>query len=406
MTTSKDALKALARQASLQPQEQLLAVGRHSRDLQIGIPRETSYQEKRVALVPDSVAVLVNNGHEVVVETNAGKNAFFEDKAYSEAGAKIAYDRKDAFQCDLVLKVAPPSHEEIAMMGHKQTLFSALQLSVQPRDTLKKLMEKKISGIAWDFIQDEEGIYPIVRAMGEIAGNSAIVIAADHLIMGGAGKGLMFGGISGVAPTEVVIIGAGTVAEYACRAALGFGASVKVFDFSIYRLRRLQNDIGRRLFTSVIQPEELKKALENADVAIGALRGSEGRTPVVVTEAMVQGMKEGSVIVDVSIDKGGCFETSEVTNHTNPTFVKYGVTHYCVPNLASRVSRTASIALSNVFTPLILNIGKHGGCASLIKRDLGFRHGVYLYNGTLTNESLGEAFNLPYKDIDLLFAAF
>ncbi len=406
MTSSKDALKALARQASLQPQEQLLAVGRHSRDLQIGIPRETSYQEKRVALVPASVAVLVNNGHEVVVETNAGKNAFFEDKAYSEAGAKIAYDRKDAFQCDLVLKVAPPSHEEIAMMGHKQTLFSALQLSVQPRDTLKKLMEKKISGIAWDFIQDEEGIYPIVRAMGEIAGNSAIVIAADHLIMGGAGKGLMFGGISGVAPTEIVIIGAGTVAEYACRAALGFGASVKVFDFSIYRLRRLQNDIGRRLFTSVIQPEELKKALETADVVIGALRGNEGRTPVVVSEAMVQGMKEGSVIVDVSIDKGGCFETSEVTNHTNPTFVKYGVTHYCVPNLASRVSRTASIALSNVFTPLILNIGKHGGCASLIKRDLGFRHGVYLYNGTLTNESLGEAFNLPYKDIDLLFAAF
>lgn len=406
MVSSKDALKALARQASLQPQEQLLAVGRHSRDLQIGIPRETSYQEKRVALVPDSVAVLVNNGHEVVVETNAGKNAFFEDKAYSDAGAKIAYDRKEAFQCDLVLKVAPPSHEEIAMMGHKQTLFSALQLSVQPRDTLKKLMEKKISGIAWDFIQDEEGIYPIVRAMGEIAGNSAIVIAADHLIMGGAGKGLMFGGISGVAPTEIVIIGAGTVAEYACRAALGFGASVKVFDFSIYRLRRLQNDIGRRLFTSVIQPEELKKALENADVVIGALRGNEGRTPIVVTEAMVQGMKEGSVIVDVSIDKGGCFETSEVTNHTNPTYVKYGVTHYCVPNIASRVSRTASIALSNVFTPLILNIGKHGGCASLIKRDLGFRHGVYLYNGTLTNESLGEVFNLPYKDIDLLFAAF
>lgn len=406
MTSSKDALKALARQASLQPQEELLAVGEHSRNLQIGIPRETSYQEKRVALVPDSVAVLVSNGHEVVVETHAGKNAFFDDRAYSEAGAKIAYDRKETFQCDIVLKVAPPSNEEIAMMGHKQTLFSALQLSVQPRDTLKRLMEKKISGIAWDFIQDEEKIYPIVRAMGEIAGNSAVVIAAETISLAGGGKGLMFGGISGVAPTEVVIIGAGTVAEYACRAALGLGASVKVFDFSIYRLRRLQNDIGRRLFTSVIQPEELRKALAQADVAIGALRGSEGRTPTVVSEAMVNGMKEGSVIVDVSIDKGGCFETSEVTNHANPTFVKNGVTHYCVPNIASRVSRTASIALSNVFTPLMLNIGKHGGCASLIKRDLGFRHGVYLYNGTLTNESLGEAFNLPYKDIDLLFAAF
>lgn len=406
MTSSKEALKALARQAALQPQEELMAVGHHSRDLQIGLPRETSYQEKRVALVPDSVAVLVNNGHEVVVETNAGKNAFFDDRAYSEAGAKIAYDRKEVFQCDVVLKVAPPSHEEIGMMGHKQTLFSALQLSVQPRDTLRKLMEKKVSAVAWDFIQDEEGIYPIVRAMGEIAGNAAVVIAAENLSTAGGGKGLMLGGISGVAPTQIVIIGAGTVAEYACRAALGFGASIKVFDFSIYRLRRLQNDIGHRLFTSVIQPEELRKALAEADVAIGALRGNQGRAPTVVTEAMVAGMKEGTVIVDVSIDKGGCFETSTVTNHTNPTFVVHGVTHYCVPNIASRVSRTASIALSNVFTPLLLNIGKHGGCASLIKREMGFRHGVYLYNGTLTNESLGEAFNLPYKDIDLLFAAF
>ncbi len=406
MISSKEALKALARQASLQPQEELMEVGGRNKRLQIGIPKETSYQEKRVGLVPDSVAVLVSNGHEIVVETQAGKNSNFDDRAYSEAGAKIAYDRKEVFQCDLVLKVAPPSTDEISMMGHKQTLFSALQLSVQPRDTLKKLMEKKISAIAWDYIQDEEEKYPVVRAMGEIAGNTAVVIAAEYLSMASKGQGQMFGGISGVAPTEVVIIGAGTVAEYACRAALGFGASVKVFDFSIYRLRRLQNDLAQRLYTSVIQPEELRRALASADVAIGALRSNEGRTPTVVTESMVDGMKEGSVIVDISIDKGGCFETSEVTNHTHPIFVKNGVTHYCVPNIASRVSRTASIALSNIFTPLILNIGEHGGCSSLIKQNMGFRHGVYLYNGTLTNESLGEAFNLPYKDIDLLFAAF
>ncbi len=406
MTSSKEALKALARQVAMQPQEEMLEVGKRGKRLQIGIPRETSYQENRVALTPDAVAVIVNNGHEVVVESNAGKNSHFEDRLYSEAGANIAYDRKEVFQCDLVLKVAPPSHEEIAMMGHKQTLFSALQLSIHPRDTLKKLMEKKISAIAWDYIQDEEGIFPVVRAMGEIAGNAAVVIAAEYLSKGSGGQGLMFGGISGVAPTEVVIIGAGTVGEYATRAALGLGALVKVFDFSIYRLRRLQNDIGQRIYTSVIQPEELRRALAQADVAIGALRSSEGRTPQIVTEAMVNGMKEGSVIVDICIDKGGCFETSEVTNHANPIFRRHGVIHYCVPNVASRVSRTASIALSNVFAPMILNIGKEGGCASLIKKDQGFRHGVYLYNGTLTNESLGEAFNLPYKDIDLLFAAF
>ncbi len=406
MISSKEALKALARQASLQPQEELLEVGKKGKNLQLGIPKETSYQENRVALVPDAVSVLVSNGHEVVIETEAGKNAGYDDRLYSEAGAKIAYDRKEAFQCDIVLKVAPPSTDEIAMMGHKQTLFSALQLSVQPRDTLKQLMRKKISAIAWDYVQDEERKFPVVRAMGEIAGNASIIVAAEYLSRNRGGQGLMLGGISGVAPSEVVIIGAGTVAEYACRAALGFGAVVKVFDFSIYKLRRLQNDLGQRLFTSVIQPEELKRALRTADVAIGALRSVDGRTPTVVTEAMVQEMKEGSVVVDVCADQGGCFETSVATNHTHPTFVKHGVVHYCVPNIASRVSKTASMALSNIFTPLLLNIGKHGGCSSLIKDDPGFRHGVYLYNGTLTNESLGEVFNLPYKDIDLLFAAF
>ncbi len=406
MISSKEALKALARDASLKPQEEMLEVKRSGKRLQIGIPRESSYQENRVAIVPDAVAVLVSNGHEVIVECGAGKNSHFEDRLYSEAGAKIAYERKEVFQSELILKVAPPSHEEIALMGHKVTLFSALQLSVQPRDTLKRLMDKKVSAIAWDYIQDEEEIHTVVRAMGEIAGNAAVVIGAEYLSKGGGGQGLMLGGISGVAPSEVVIIGAGTVAEYATRAALGLGALVKVFDFSIYRLRRLQNAINQRVFTSVIQPEELRRALQQADVVIGALRNVNGRTPTVVTESMVQEMKEGSVIVDISIDKGGCFETSEVTNHSNPVFIKHGVLHYCVPNVASRVSRTASIALSNVFTPILLEIGKEGGCASLIKKDSGFRHGVYLYNGILTNESLGEAFNLPYKDIDLLFAAF
>jgi len=406
MISSKEAIKALARQASLQPKEELLEIGNRGKRLQIGIPCETSYQENRVALIPDAVSVLVNNGHEIVVESQAGKNAYYDDRAYSEAGARIAYDRKEVFQCDLILKVAPPSSEEIDMMGHKQTLFSAIQLSIHPRDTLKKLMQKKVSAIAWDFIQDPDGIYPVVRAMGEIAGNAAVVIAAEYLSKSNGGQGLMLGGISGVVPTEVVIIGAGTVGEYACRAALGMGSIVKVFDFSTSRLRRLQNDVGQRLYTSIIQPEELKRSLMNADVAIGALNSKEGRTPTVATEEMVSMMKEGSIIVDISIDKGGCFETSEPTNHTNPVFKKFGVTHYCVPNVASQVCRTASMALSNIFTPLVLNIGKHGGCTGLIKDDIGFRNGVYLYNGTLTNDSLGEAFNLPYKDIDLLFATF
>jgi alanine dehydrogenase len=405
MLTSKEAMKALAREATMLPQEEMLEVSRKRSNLFIGIPRETTFQEHRVALVPEAVGLLVSNGCRVVVETNAGRDARFEDRDYSEAGAEIAHDRAEVFKANIILKVAPPTDEEIGLMQHKQILFSALQLSVQPQDTLKKLMNKKVSAIAWDFIKDETGIYPIVRAMAEIAGNTSMLIAGEYLSNINDGTGLMLGGISGVAPTEVVIIGAGTAGEFAARAALGLGASVKVFDTTIYRLRRLQTDLGMRLFTSVLQPDELEKALIQADVVVGALRGRDGRTPCVVTEAMVEKMKNGSVIVDISIDQGGCFETSSVTSHTNPVFRTHGVVHYCVPNIASRVSRTASKALSNIFAPLLLSIAEEGGVANLIKQEEGFRHGVYIYNGTLTNEILGQAFNLPYKNIDLLFAA-
>jgi alanine dehydrogenase len=405
MLTSKEAIKALAREAAMLPQEEMLEVSRKKSSLFIGIPRETTFQEHRVALVPEAVNLLVSNGARVIVESNAGRASRFGDRDYSEAGAEIAMDRAEVFKADIILKVAPPTDEEIAMMQHRQTLFSALQLSVQPKDTLKKLMSKKVSAIAWDFIKDETGIYPIVKAMGEIAGNTSMLIAAEYLSNINDGNGLMLGGISGVAPSEVVIIGAGTAGEFAARAALGLGASVKIFDPTIYRLRRLQNDLGTRLFTSVLQPKELEKALINADVVVGALRGRDGRTPCVVTEDMVRKMKNGSVIIDISIDQGGCFETSSVTTHTNPVFKAHGVVHYCVPNIASRVSRTASKALSNIFAPLLLAIAEEGGVANLIKCDEGFRHGVYIYNGTLTNDILGQAFNLPYKDIDLLFAA-
>ncbi len=405
MHGSQEAIKALARDAILTPKEEMLEVRKKKSDLYIGIPRETAFQEHRVALVPQAVQLLVNNGSRVVIETNAGKGARIEDYQYSEAGAEIVYHREAIYQADIILKVAPPTDEEISMMKQKQILISALQLSVQPKDTLKKMMDKKVSAIAWDFIKDETGIFPIVRAMSEIAGNTAMLIAAEYLSNMNDGSGLMLGGISGVAPAEVVIIGAGTAGEFAARGALGLGASVKVFDDTIYRLRRLQNDLGTRLYTSVLQPRVLENAIVNADVVVGALRGKGGRAPCVITEDMVRKMKNGSVIIDISIDQGGCCETSRVTSHTNPVFRKHGVIHYCVPNIASRVSRTASMALSNIFAPVLLNIAEEGGCANLIRKDEGFRHGVYMYNGTLTNEILGLAFNLPYKDIHLLFAA-
>ena len=406
MSAESDLMKQLARESSLLPQEAMVEVGRRKRSLFIGIPKELSFQEHRVPLTPQAVAVLVGRGHEVVIERGAGEAVHYQDSDFSEAGAMVVDSADQVYKADLILKVAPPSHREIEMLRPKQILFSALQLNVQPKDTLRRMMEKKITAVAWDFIKDREGIYPIIRAMGEIAGNTAILIASEQLSSEKGGPGLMLGGISGVAPTEVVVIGAGTVGEFATRAALGLGASVKVFDTSIYRLRRLQNDLGQRLYTSVAQPNEIKSALKRADVAIGALRPEHGRTPMVVTEEMVREMKAGSVIVDVSIDRGGTFETSEVTTHTDPVYKKYGVIHYCVPNIASRVPRTASLALSNIFGPLLLSMGEGGGFEEIIKKDLGVRHGVYLYNGALTSQILSEAFKLPYKDLDILLAAF
>jgi len=404
MAMNKDVLFSLTKGA-LAPQEEMLEVARKKGKLYIGIPKEIAFQETRVPLVPDAVALLVNNGHRIVVEAGAGAAAHFEDNDYSEAGAEIVYTSQEVYKADVIFKIAPPTLEEIELMQHKQTMFSALQLTVQPEDFLKKLIAKKLNCVAFDLITDDAGIYPIIRSMGEIAGGASILIAAELLSNVNNGVGSILGGISGISPTEVVIIGAGTVGEFAARAALGLGASVKVFDTSVSRLRRLQNALGTRVFTSVIVPKVLEKHLKTADVAIGALRSHRGRTPCVVSDTMVSEMKAGSVIIDVSIDQGGVFETSHVTNHTKPIFKKHGVIHYCVPNIASRVARTASYAFSSIFSQIILNMGDEGSFDSLVRKDAGVRNGVYIYNGILTNQFLAEAFNLPFKDINLLMAA-
>lgn len=402
MITDPELLKSLIAQGSLMPKEEMLEVKRKKGNLYIGIPKETSFQERRVALVPEAVSLLVANGHRVRIETKAGEGSNFSDNDFSEAGAEICYDRKEIYSCDIILKVAPPSEEEVELMIGGQTFISALQIATQPKEILQKLISKKITAIAWDYVRDEEGVFSIVRTLGEIAGTTSILVAGELLSSFSSGKGMMLGGVAGVQPTEVVIIGAGTVGEYATRAALGLGASVKVFDNSLSRLRRLQNDVGSRIFTSIIQPKVLAKAIRRADVVIGALRSPIGRTPCVVNEEMIESMKQGSVVVDVSIDQGGCFETSRVTNHSDPTFVKHGVVHYCVPNISSRVSRTASFALSNILSPLILEMGDKGGVVELIRDHKGFRNGVYIYKGILTNEVLGKVFGLKYKDIHLI----
>ncbi|MFM7667380.1 MAG: alanine dehydrogenase [Bacteroidota bacterium] len=402
MITDPELLKGLMEQGGLLPKEEMLEIKRKKGSLFIGVPKESAFQERRVGLVPEAVSLLVSNGHRVRVEAGCGLGANFSDNEYSEAGAQICVDRKEIYQCDIIVKVAPPTEEDADLMIGNQTLISALQIATQPKEILKKLIQKKVTAVAWDYIRDEEGVFSVVRTLGEIAGTTSLLVAGELLSSFSSGKGMMLGGIAGVQPTEVVVIGAGTVGEFATRAALGLGASVKVFDNSLSKLRRLQNDLGSRVYTSIIQPKVLAKAIRRADVVIGALRSPIGRTPCVVTEDMIESMKTGSVVVDVSIDQGGCFETSRVTNHIEPTFEKHGVVHYCVPNIASRVSRTASFALSNIFSPLLLEMGKHGGSGDLIARNEGFRNGVYIYKGVLTSEVLGKVFDLKYKNIELL----
>ena len=403
---AEDIVKSLARSATkLLPQEERAETKKKQSQLFIGVPKESSLQEKRVPLVPQDVELLVNNGHQVLIESKAGAKANFSDHDYSEAGADIVFSRNEVFKADTILKVEPLSHEEIDLMQRGQTLISALQLPAQPKNFLQKQIDKKITAIAYEFISDNTGRFPVIRAMSEIAGNTAVLIAAEYLSNVNGGSGHMLGGISGVKPTEVVIFGAGAVAENAARAALGLGASVKVFSNNTSKLRRLQEGVGCRIFTSTLQPKVIESALKTADVAIGAIRSESGRTPLVVSEEMVSKMPQGSVIVDVSIDQGGCFETSRVTTHASPTFSLHGVTHYCVPNIASRVARTASYALSNLFAPVILDLGEGGGIDRCIKQTFSIRSGIYLYRGMLTNRYLAENFKLPYKDLDLLLAA-
>lgn len=392
-------------EVGIYPKEAVAKVKNSQNSLLIGLPLETAAQEKRVVLTPDAVALLVNNGQRVLVETNAGKESKFTDKEYSDAGAKVVYTAKEAFDAEVIIKVEPPTEDEINYMRSGSCLISALQLGKQNADFIHALNKKRITAVSYENLEDKVGGMPVVRAMSEIAGSTVMLIAAEYLSSVNNGKGLIMGGVTGVPPTQVVIVGAGTVAEYAARTALGLGASIKVFDNHIYKLRRIKHLLGQQVFTSTIDNYTLGNAIKEADVVIGALRAEKGRNKIVVSEEMVAAMMQGSVIIDVSIDQGGCIETSEMTSHDVPTFVKHGVIHYCVPNIASRVSRTASCALSNIFTPILLHMADLGGAEEMIFNYKWFMKGVYTYRGSLTNAYLARKFSMTHKELLLLLAA-
>lgn len=390
---------------SYQTLEEKLDIKPKGVPLHIGIPRETAFQENRIALTPEAVGVLISNGHEVVIEHNAGEAAHYRDRDYSEAGARIVYEKAEVYKMPTLVKSAPVTEEDLPYIQYNQVIISPIHLSAMKAELLQTMMDKKITAISFENLKDDSDSLPIVRSMSEIAGSAVMLIAAQYLGSANHGKGVLLGGISGIPPTKVIILGAGIVGEFAARAALALGASVKVFDNSVYRLKRLQNNIGQRMWTSVMEPRILAKQLKTCEVAVGALASQSGRTPVVVSEEMVSNMRPGSVVIDVSIDRGGCFETSEITSHEQPIFMKYGVIHYCVPNIPSGFARTASQAISNVLMPLLLEAGDEGGFESLVWHKVHLRSGIYLFKGALTNFHLSQRFDLKYTDLNLLIAS-
>lgn len=392
-------------ESQYRPQTETLQVQHKQEKLFIGIPKEITMQENRVALAPSSVATLVGHGHRVVIETEAGEKSSYPDHEYSEAGADIAYSAEQVYKAGIIIKVAPPTLKEIELMHPNQILISPLQLPVISANYINKLRQKRVIALAMEYIKDDSDTFPVVRIMSELAGISAMLTAAELMATTSGGKGVLLGGISGVPSAKVVILGAGIVAEYATRTALGLGAEVRIFDNNITKLKRLQNQVGRPLYTCALNPHYLEKELVTADVAIGAMHSKSGRTPIIVSETLVSKMKPGAVIIDVSIDQGGCFATSEVTNLDKPTFIKHEVIHYCVPNIASRVSQTASMAVSNILTPILLKAGSTGSIESLLFNNMGLRHGVYTYKGCLTNSYLGERFEIKSTDLDLLITS-
>lgn len=385
------------------PQEEKLAVTQSKRQLFIGIPKESSVYENRLALNPDGIDLLIKQGHQVMVEAGAGLRSHYSDSDFSEVGALIVYNPREVYECPIVLKINAPTPMELSWMKGRQVLISAIQPHKVDQSYFHVLAKKQITAVGYEILRDNSGTFSIVRAMSEIAGSTVMPIASQYLSNTSGGIGRLLGGIAGIPPAEVVILGSGTVAEYATRTALGLGASVKVFDTEIDRLRRFQSLFQERVYTSLVKPKVIEKAILDADVAIGAMRARSKRTPMLIHSDLVSRMKTGSVIIDVSIDRGGCFETSQLTTIEKPVFTKFGVIHYCVPNIGSTVSRTATYALSNIFAPLLSSISESGGIGNLVAENENFRNSLYTYQGKSTNKLISDLFELPYTNLNLFF---
>ena len=393
-------------QIGIKTLEKSLMKSKSKKSLKIGLPKETSIDERRLSLTPGGVSILTANGHEVFVEKNAGIDAHFSDHEYQEAGAEISYSAEELFSnSEMIVKVAPPTKTELNWMQPNQILLSALHLGHTTHEFMETLIKKGVCAIGYEFLKTEDGEFPIVRMMHEITGSMSVQIAAHYLENSSDGQGIMLGGISGIPPATVAILGAGITGEYAARTALGYGSQVFVMDNDLTMLRHLENALDRRIITATANHQYLSTALGFADVVIGAAMTEGERAPCWVTDPMVQAMKPGSIIVETVIDQGGCVSSSEPTTHSNPVFTKYDVIHYCVPNIPSNVARTATYALNNVIVPYLIELGDSGGIHDCLYQNTALRNGVYTYKKYLTKKALSEQFEMPFRDIEALIAS-
>lgn len=396
-----------SQEASPVQQELMKELSKSKNQLKIGIPKEDQSIEKRLALTPEAVDMIVQAGHKIIFEEGAGLGLNYSDAKYSEAGAEITSSREQVFRSDIIFKISSPEKKDIGLMKNKATICSMLNLTELSLESIKEMMSKKINAVGYELLCDSEKCFPVRNSISEVEGAAAISVASELLSNEHGGKGVLMGGIPGVSPTEVIIIGAGVAGTIAARAALGLGACVKVFDNDVHKLREIQNTLGKTLFTSVFQPNVLINAFRTADVVIGAMRYINEPVRYIITEDVIKIMKKGSLIIDLRINQGGCFETSSQLPSGHPyVFEKYGVLHYCVPNVSSRVARTTSMALSNIFTPLIGEMGRNGGISGLTKTDIEFRSGLYMYSGKLVNTYVASHFNLPAHDIGLFLSVY
>ena len=374
-------------------------------NVSLGIPRESANDERRVALSPAGVKILAENGVRVVVENGAGLASNFPDEEYAEAGGHLTDSPQNLYgNANVIVKVSPPRLEEMPLFKPGQMLISALHLGSVSNSMIKMFLEKNITAIGFEFIETRDGELPIVRTLSEIAGSLAIQTAAKYLETGYGGSGILLGGIAGVPPAHITIIGAGTVGMFAAQDALGLGAQVTVIDKEINRLRRFEAFFNRHIVTAIANDHYISELAKVSDVMIGALSPKQKLIKPIVSEDVVRTMRPGSVIIDVSIDQGACFATSRHTTHTNPIFVKHGVTHYCVPNVPSAVARTASFALTNTLLPFLMKLTAHETITDILWNSHSLRKGAYTFKGYVTQKPLAEITSLSCREIDMLLA--